>query len=864
MSETTPMMRQYNRIKTKHRDKILFFRLGDFYEMFQSDAKEASRILGLTLTARQGIPMCGIPYHAAKSYIPRLLEAGRKVAICEQTTLPESGKGIAQRSVVEILTPGTVFDADYLKQGDNNYIASFSQAPGEKISASFIDVSTGELSMAAYRINDARVAIRSELYRYSPGEILVQESLLDGQQWLASEISMQNAVINRFPDWYYSSTSVAKRLTAILKLHSLKSYNLDAESPELSSIGALLNYVEENAGRPIIHIHSLTLRNTDDFLVIDSSSQRNLELVRNINDGGEQQSLFKILDQTKTSMGKRLLKQWILRPLIAKEQILKRQKMVSALYRDQLLLNRCREILAGTLDLVRLSARISMEKAHPRDLVAVRRSLENHRQLFELLSPGPIGEQMAERHLPMLEKAQGLIEKAIVDDPPAAVNDGGIIRPGYNREVDELRSTESNAEQLMADYLEEEKNASGISNLKIKNNKVIGYYLEVSKAQIKNVPSRFESRQSLVNAERFITPALRDLAERISGARERLMEREQHLFAELRRSLANCVTSLQSAACWLAMLDCVQSFSYQATLKGYTQPEIFEDNRLSVSGGRHPVVEAFTESGSFIPNDLEFKPGNSEFFALITGPNMAGKSTFLRQNALIVLMAQTGSFVPADQACIGIADKIFCRVGASDNLSRGESTFLVEMSETAHILRQATQRSLVVMDEVGRGTSTQDGLAIAWSVCEYLLNNMQARTLFATHFHQLSDIDHPKLKNLSLMVREDDGEILFLNKVVNGPSNNSYGLHVAQIAGIPEEVIFRAGEILEEISKSGGKMSIVRSETKKSTLKLNGSQRGLFGQDEMVIQEIKNLDINAMSPLEALNQLQKLQRDLAN
>jgi DNA mismatch repair protein MutS len=866
MSDTTPMMQQYERIKSMHREKILFFRLGDFYEMFRNDAREASRILGLTLTARNGIPMCGIPFHAAQSYIPKLLDAGKKVAICEQTRMPEDAKGIAERQVVEVITPGTVMDENYLPQGQHNYIGSISRALGDssRISLSFIDISTGDIVLSAYRTDDQAQLVLSDIEKFRPREILLQESLAADQPWLDREMRSSDRIINRYPDWHYQSGSAARILTSVLGVQSLKAFGLEESSPELDSLGPLLRYVEENAGRPIVHLNSIQVNSSRDFMHIDGSSQKNLELVRNIQDGSETQSLFKVIDQTRTSMGRRLLRTWILHPLIREPEIIRRQKRVSVLYHDQLCLNKLRDILGGALDLPRLASRVSMEKAHPKDLRAIMKSIEGFLDSYRLLRGGELEDLFPADDLPVLRNRADLIASAIVDEPPTTLTDGGIIRKGYNEELDELKGLEANAQQLLDEYLENERVRSGIANLKLKFNRVIGYFLEVSKGQLKLVPETFERRQSLVNADRFTTPELSRLAERITTAREEAKVKEQELFLHLRTKINEILRQLQRAGSILAELDCLQSFSYQATLRGYTCPKITDDQRISITGGRHPVVETFIETGAFVANDLEVSADGKNFFTLITGPNMAGKSTYLRQNALIILMAQIGSFVPAESAEIGICDRIFCRVGASDNLARGESTFLVEMNETAHILRQAGTRSLVIMDEVGRGTSTQDGLSIAWAVCEYILGHLRCRTLFATHFHELSELANPGLVNRSLAVKDDEGEILFLNKVVDGPSNNSYGIHVARIAGIPDEVIFRAGEILEEIQRSSGKVSITQSEQARRSLHLPSAsrQRGLFGQDEMVVQEIMHMDLDSITPIEALNHLHRMQKNL--
>ncbi|AHC15194.1 DNA mismatch repair protein MutS [Salinispira pacifica] len=609
------MMQQYERIKSSHRDKILFFRLGDFYEMFKTDAKEASRVLGLTLTARNGIPMCGIPFHAASSYIPKLLEAGKKVAICEQTKMPEGGKGIAERQVVEILTPGTVFDEEFLKTGDHNFIASFSASESDpgRLSFSCIDVSTGNLILNSFASADMKSGLLRELARYNPREILIQETLFQSYPWLNQELGRSSLIINRFPDWHYSGSNGYGLLCDIMSLQNLKSYGLEPSNPELDSLSPLLQYVEENAGRKIRHINSLRVVQDDDHMLIDNNSQKNLELIRNTSDGSENQSLFTIINQTRTSMGRRLLKQWILEPLVDVSEIRRRQDFVELLYHDQLLLNRCRDILGKALDLPRLSARVAMEKAHPKDMKAIQNSLHSQLNLYELLHHSPLAEIFNAGSIPELKRAADMIGDAILDDPPTQINEGGIIRRGYDALVDELTDTESNAQDLLDAYLAREKELSGIGNLKIKFNKVVGYFLEVSKAQVKNIPCHFEPRQSLVNADRYTTAELQELAQRISSSRDQRMQREQELFIQLRNKVGEQLPVLQEAGEILAALDCIQSFAYQATLKGYTRPEMIEKQLMEIQGGGIRWWKHFWKTPPLFPTT----PGSAETATII-------------------------------------------------------------------------------------------------------------------------------------------------------------------------------------------------------------------------------------------------------
>ncbi len=848
MSASTPMMQQYDRLKSQNRDAILFFRLGDFYEMFKTDAKEASTILGIALTARHGIPMCGIPHHAVLSYVPRLLSAGKKVAICEQTYVPE--KGIAERVVVEILTPGTVIDELYLGTGEHNFIASICGFRGgrESFCISFLDVSTGELILGV----GEEVSLQGNFHLYRPKEVLIQESLLTSS--LKEMFSQYSTTVNSLPDWNYTHSKSWENLCRIMKVTNLKAYGLDKDSHYVDSLGPLLEYVEMNTGKEIRHINSLRVIRVQEYLVIDSSSQKNLEILHVPAEDGREASLFAAIDQTRSGMGKRLLKQWLLYPLIHREKITTRQKHVSIFYHDQLLLSGCREILAVLLDLPRLCMRVSMEKANPRDIVAIQRTVSGYLRVYELLGNNELVDTFATEDIPVLRNTAEHLSRAVTDNPPIVLTEGGIINEGFCTDVDHLRHLVQNSQNLIDEYVKSEGENSGIQNLRVKFNGIVGYFLEVSKGQSQKVPSHFQKRQELVNVERFTTVRLKELAAEISSAQDSLIDLERRMFITLRKELQELLPALFKAAQTLATLDCLQSLAYQATLHGYTCPEFTDGRHIEITGGRHPVVETFLDSGAFVANNLALS--DERFFTFVTGPNMAGKSTYLRQNALIVLLAHIGSFVPADSATMGIVDQIFCRVGASDNLAQGESTFLVEMNETAHILRNASNQSLIIMDEVGRGTSTRDGLAIAWAISEYILQHLQCKTLFATHFHELSQLQHENLRNLSLQVKEDDGDIIFLNKVIEEPSNNSYGLYVAKIAGIPDEIIFRAGELLESIQKTDLTKNFGDVKV------LPRVQQSLFAQDDVVLQELRGINLNSLTPIDAFNCLQRMQRML--
>jgi len=849
-------MRQYLSIKAKHKDAVLFFRMGDFYEMFKSDAEEVSRILNLTLTKRHGIPMCGIPYHAAQNYIGRLLQAGKKIAICEQISLPKDGKGIALRDVVEIITPGTVVDESFLDKRSNNYMAAIGQIGNEMV-FSYVDLSTGEFRATSFTGNHQDDFAKKEIGRLNPSEILLQESLMD-QSYFRSLVNRSNLVVNKIPDWLFDQESSLNSLKEQFHVSNLKGFGFQDHDRAIAAAGVLLDYLKDTARHYLTHLRGIRRYEDDRFVSLDEATQKNLELLRNMDDGSSSFTLLSVLDETQTSMGARMLRQWIMNPLRYPENIIYRQERVRKFYHNQLLMQDVRNILSGILDIERLTARIGLDKAHAKDLLSLFLSLEKIFQIEDRVVSEEQGllictpDQKA-----VLKEICDLLGRAIADEPSILLHEGKMIREGYHGELDELKLLKNHSRQILDDYLQGIKRESGISNLKLKYNKIIGYFLEVSKGQADAVPSSFIRRQSLVGSERFTTDRLGEFESRINSASEKVIELERSLFIEIREGLKQHIPLFQDICKKVAELDCYQSFSYTATTRGYSCPEILDNRELELQGGRHPVVEAYLPQGEFIPNDVSLQEDKA-YFALITGPNMAGKSTYLRQIALIVLMAQIGSFIPADQGRIGVVDKIFCRVGASDNLARGESTFLVEMNETAHILRNASNRSLVIMDEVGRGTSTNDGLSIAWSITEHLLDDLQCKTLFATHYHELTSIQHPSLCNLSLSVKETGDDIIFLKKIENGPANNSYGIHVASLAGLPDTVVERARQILQsmEAGELGGSMTV------SETLKSLPEQKNLFDSSEIVLDQLRSMNLNQMTPLDALNTLNALQKNL--
>ncbi len=868
---SSSMLDQYRRIKARHRDEILFFRLGDFYEMFNEDAQEASTLLDLTLTKRQGQPMCGIPYHAAKAYIARLLKAGKKVAICEQR--PIAGKrGLMDREVVEVITPGTTVEDDYLEQSSNNYIADICLLK-EYLCFAYLDVSTGEFkaySIASHEGEKSGEAIRAELYRLSPRELLVQQSVLDQPKFF-QVIRESGATIEPQPDWAYDPIHSLEVLKKKFGLASLKGFGFEDQDPALATAGHLLEYVQEMIHRDCLHVRALLRYEQQQFVLLDEATKRNLELVKNLSDSTRRDTLLDVIDRTRTAGGTRLLRQSLFQPLRERVQIEARLEAVAFLYHNQLLLGEVRKTLYGVLDIERLISRLAVDKANAKDLRALRDSLDAGLSLFRMLEAAapPLGLKpaMSPEHIQACRRVIDTIDEAILDDPSVVLTEGNLIRDGYNDELDDLRNTHRNTQAVLETYLEEEKERSGIQNLRIRYNRVIGYYLEVTKGNLANVPEHFIRRQSLVGGERYTTDRLADLESKINGAQERIIELEKRLFLETREHIKKYIPALLECSHSISQIDCLASLAQAATEHGYTRPEISENAEIEIVNGRHPVVETCLPYGDFVPNSISFSRAD-QWFVLITGPNMAGKSTVLRQTALIVLLAHVGSFVPADAAKIGLVDKIFCRVGAQDNLARGESTFLVEMHETAFILNTATEKSLVIMDEVGRGTGTLDGVSIAWAVSEYLIRRIGCRTLFATHYHQLTTMAIPGIRNMMMSVIEHDGDVSFPKRLEEGASSGSYGIHVARLAGLPDEVIVRASAIeahlgtLERGLIEGTRGGAVSEKTTPPAAEEPQGSRAafdeLFSREDLVIAELKNLEPDTITPLKALQILSNI------
>ncbi|OJF76033.1 MAG: DNA mismatch repair protein MutS [Treponema sp. CETP13] len=875
MAEKTPLMQQYHKIKSQHASEVLFFRLGDFYEMFDDDAVEVSRLLNLTLTHRGDSPMCGVPHHASKLYIARLLRLGKKIAICEQITLPKNGKGLAERKVVEVITPGTALEEEYLDQGSHNFLASVCLI-NKTISWAYIDISTGDFFASSWESRNLVEHLEKELGRIQPKEIVVAKNLFEKQDVQSLFEQYPNMSVSFDDDWHFNldiTVEALKKQFHIVNLHSL---GITENSPEVASAGYLLEYVSRNSilrdsDKTLKQVTSLSVYSDLDFVMIDDSSRRNLELTSNLRDNTMQYSLFETVEHTKTAMGKRLLSSFFMYPLKDLVEIKNREQHISLFVNHTDLLDSIRTELSKILDIERLSSRIAMGRAHAKDIQALRMSLERWLEMRRILSDyvGQFGNAYYAGETETAIKICDYINKSILDDPSTSLTEGRIIKTGWSEELDNYRNIKNNFKEYLDTYLEKEKNDTGIQNMKVKYNNNMGYFLEVSKGKIASVPPHFVLRRALVNADRYTTDKLRELEAQLTDADDKIIELEKRLFEEVREKIGSHIKYFLAIAKEIAYIDTSVSFAWTALLYNWVCPELDDSTSLEIIDGRHPVVESHLPSGEFVPNNTSLAKAT---FVLLTGPNMAGKSTYLRQNALIVFLSQIGSFVPAKSAHIGIVDRIFCRVGASDNLARGESTFLVEMAETALILRSATEKSLVIMDEVGRGTSTEDGLSLAWAISEYLLNTICSRTFFATHYHELTRISHKNLQLLQMQVKELDGNVVFLKKICKGAAESSYGLHVAKMAGVPECVVNRAEEILQIIQqKTPYTQEAVNLETakisnnqsiKKVDVHSHKSVPGLFSEEELVLEEILSTEVDEITPLQALQKIAHLKKQL--
>lgn len=870
MSQITPMMRQYLEIKADYPDAVLFFRLGDFYEMFLDDAVKASRILDITLTSRNknsdgaDVPLCGIPYHSASPYIAKLIEAGEKVAICEQVEDPKSVKGIVRREVVKVITPGLVVDGSTLVPKDNNYLLSIYHEGDGRWGLSYLDLSTGEFRVTELSDRDAAMA---EISCVAPREILLPSSFRDNGKGKELAPVLAGVVVSHIDDWVYDQDYCLRLLTGHFEGVSPSALGCDGLVAGINAVGAVLHYLQETQKGKAAHITSIKAYTNAEHLLLDESTRRNLELSATLSEGKRKGSLLGLMDLTTTAMGGRKLKQWINYPLASIDQIRDRQDAVDALLQDPASRARIAELLQGVYDLERLNGRISLASAGAKDLVALKDSLAQIPAIKELLDPFDVTLlNHLDEGLHPLPELVVLISRGIIANPPFVLREGGIIADGYNEELDELRAISREGKGFIARLEAQEKTRTGISSLKIRYNKVFGYYIEVTKSNVSAIPADYIRKQTLANAERYITPELKEYEDKVLGAEDRINELEFSLFQDIRKTAASMGTFIARTADNLASLDVLVALAELAHQHNYCRPLLHEGSELSIIEGRHPVIEALNQGERFVPNDT-LLDGEDNQIVVITGPNMAGKSTFMRQVALIVLMAHMGSFVPAAEARIGLVDRIFTRVGASDNLARGQSTFMVEMMEAANILRNATPKSLVILDEIGRGTSTFDGVSIAWAVAEFLHDSQEhtAKTLFATHYHELTELSvtRKRIKNFNIVVKEWNEQIIFLRKIVPGGASHSYGIQVARLAGLPREVIERAKEILVNLEKGEfaeeGLPRIARSKKGGATVPTN--QLSLFQSNEDLLrQRLRSLDVTTLTPLEALNLLDELKR----
>lgn len=869
MATPTPMMRQYLEIKSQHPDSILFFRLGDFYEMFLDDAVTASKVLDITLTSRNKgsadeIPLCGIPYHSAQPYIAKLVEQGHKVAVCEQVEDPKEVKGIVRREVVRIVTPGMVMENVLLTPDENNYLLVISRSD-TGFGVSTLDISTGEFRvMQGQDIGD----VRREISSVNPREILVNEQ---DKEWLIGELDgfIQNRSLNTLPEWAYEYEDAQRRLIRFFKADSLDSFGCQNQPDAVCAAGAALYYIEETQKSTVEHIRTLSTYHVSDYMVLDDATRRNLELTATLVDGKRQGSLLGALDKTVTAMGGRKLRHWINHPLLDCLNISERHSLVAELVQAPLLREDLRESLDGVYDLERLTARISMASANAKDLVALNLSLERLPNLLnqlELLT-SPLGQQLHHDIDPLQDVAE-LIGHSIADNPPFVIREGGLIRDGYLEELDELRSISREGKGWIARLEKTEREQTGITTLKVRYNRVFGYFIEVPRTQVAKIPESYERKQTLANSERYFTPQLKEYEDKVLGAEEKLTTLEYEIFQTIRAQVSLQSSRIQATAEALASLDVLVSFAMIAHERNYVVPVMDDGTLLDIVEGRHPVIECMNLSERFIANDVHLDTVSDQLL-IITGPNMAGKSTFMRQVALITLMAQIGSLIPAKSAHIGVVDRIFTRVGASDNLARGQSTFMVEMSETAHILNHATPRSLIILDEIGRGTSTFDGVSIAWAVAEYLhdYEHVAAKTLFATHYHELTELatTRDRIENFNIAVREWNDQIVFLRKIVPGGTSHSYGIQVGRLAGLPDEVITRAKEVLSNLEQGEfsceGQPRLAKSRKNPSSCTDKEAQLSLFtGTNDPLRQRLLKTDLNTITPIEALNLVDELKK----
>ena len=880
MAGLSPMMAQYMETKKQYHDCILFYRLGDFYEMFFDDALTASKELEITLTGKEcGLeeraPMCGVPYHAVDSYLSRLVQKGYKVAIAEQMEDPKLAKGLVKREVIRVVTPGTITSAQALDETKNNYLMGIVYL-ADKMGVSVVDNTTGDFLVTEVSTDRA---LFDEINKFSPAEVICNDAFSMSGISLEDLKDRYHFTVSTLDSHFFQDESCRKLLREHFKVGSLEGLGLGDYDCGVIAAGAVLQYLYETQKSTLDHLTTIVPYATGNYMVLDSSTRRNLELLETMREKQKRGSLLWVLDKTRTAMGARLLRAWIEQPLIRKEEILKRQNAIEELNLNYISREELGEYLNPVYDLERLIGRISYKTANPRDLLAFRNSIAmvpHIKQLLGEFTSDALKELTEE--LDPLEDLNDLISRAIVEEPPITVREGGMIKDGYNEEADRLRHAKTEGKTWLAELEARERDSTGIKNLKVKYNKVFGYYFEVTNSFKDLVPEYFIRKQTLTNAERYTTDELKNLEDVIMGAEDKLFSLEYDLFCEVRDAIAAEVVRIQKTARAIAAVDVFVSLSTVATRNNYVKPQINEKGNIQIKGGRHPVVEKMMRDDMFVANDTTLDNSKNRI-SIITGPNMAGKSTYMRQTALIVLMAQIGSFVPADQANIGICDRIFTRVGASDDLASGQSTFMVEMTEVANILRNATRNSLLILDEIGRGTSTFDGLSIAWAVVEHISNTrlLGAKTLFATHYHELTELEGlmSGVTNYCIAVKEQGDDIVFLRKIVKGGADKSYGIHVAKLAGVPDSVINRAKELVDQLVDSdlaartreiaeGSAPAGHKPVPKPDDVEM--SQLTLFDtvREDDIIEELKNLELGNMTPIDALNTLYRMQTKLKN
>lgn len=870
MDNLTPMLQQYYSIKSQYEDAILFFRLGDFYEMFGSDAEIAARVLDIALTGRDmgkghRLPMCGVPHHAAEGYLATLIRKGYKVAICDQVSDPKTSKGIVQREVTRVITPGTVIEPGLLDDRSNNFLVAICRQH-RYYGLAAVDISTGYFGLTEFRGEHALEKLWDEVGRLAPAECLVEPGLAEDAPWQTAALHQISCSLSRYQDRAWRFENAESRLRKHFGVQSLGSFGIEEQTAAIMAGGALLAYLEETQKRSLTHITKITVYSTDNYMMMENATRRNLELTETIRDGEPKGSLLWLLDQTVTAMGARLLRQWLLQPVLGKQEIEDRLDAVEELTKNTRLRSELREQLQGVHDVERLVGRITFGSANPRDLAALRKSLGRMPLILQVLE-GTTSKRLEglAAGVDLLPDITDLLERSLVDDPPVSAREGGIIAWGYEKHLDELRRAAKEGKTWIAAFEAQERDRTGIKSLKVGFNRIFGYYIEVTKANLDSVPQEYERKQTLANSERYITPELKDKESLVIGSEERAMQLEYDIFVEIRNQVAEASPRLLEVARTIAQLDVLASLAEVAVARDYARPRILDEPVIDIEAGRHPVVEAMLPPGRFVPNDVHLDADSAQLI-ILTGPNMAGKSTYLRMVALITLMAQMGSFVPAKTADIGLVDRIFTRVGAADDLGTGQSTFMVEMNEVNTALSQATPRSLIIIDELGRGTSTYDGMALAQAIAEYIHDVARARTIFSTHYHELAKLALTKLriKNLRMEVWEEGQQIVFLYKVGEGAADRSYGIHVARLAGLPNEVIKRAQVILHDLEPDVAYRQLDLNRfflAGEPNLEVaagvdTATARSLIPHDtSLILEEIETADLASWTPLDALNRI---------